>query len=104
MVDWLLLRAAKTKGSDEDKKSLQLAVTVTALKLAKPDQMPQVKVAVDKYGTKLEKDAFVQVDNLLKACGDRVAVLRHRAAKGRKSRPRQAVRGHQGRLHDRHLG
>ena len=72
MVDWLLVRAAKTKGSDEDKKSLQLAITVTALKLAKPDQLPQVKVAVDKYGTKLEKDAFVQVDNLLKACGDRV--------------------------------
>jgi len=73
MVDWLLLRAAKTKGSEEDKKGLQLAITVTAMKLAKPDQLPQVKVAVDKYGTKLEKDAFVQVDNLLKACGDRVA-------------------------------
>ena len=72
MVDWLLERAAKTKGSEEDRKSLQLAVTVTALKLAKPDQMPQVKTAVDKYGTKLEKDAFAMVDKLLKACGDRV--------------------------------
>lgn len=72
MVGWLLDRAARTKGSEEDRKSLQLAITVTALKLAKPDQMPQVKVAVDKYGTKLEKDAFGQVDQLLKACGDRV--------------------------------
>jgi len=72
MVDWLLVRAAKTKGSEEDKKSLALAITVTALKLAKPDQLPQVKGIVDKYGTKLEKDAFVQVDKLLKACGDRV--------------------------------
>jgi len=73
LVDWLLDRAAKTKGSEEDRKGLQLAITVTALKLAKPDQMPQVKVAVDKYGTKLEKDAYVQADNLLKACNDRVA-------------------------------
>jgi HEAT repeat protein len=73
MIDWLLARAAKIKGSDEDKKGLQLAVTLTALKLAKPDQLPQVKVAVDKYGTKLEKDWYVGVDELLKACGDRVA-------------------------------
>jgi len=72
MIDWLLARVAKIKGSDEDKKGLQLAVTLTALKLAKPDQLPQVKVAVDKYGTKLEKDWFVGVDALLKACGDRV--------------------------------
>jgi hypothetical protein len=72
MVDWLLTRAVKTKGSEEDKKSLQLAITVTALKLAKPDQLTQVKVIVDRYGTKLEKDAYVQVDKLLKACGDRV--------------------------------
>ena len=72
MVDWLLQRAAKTKGSEEDRKSLQLAIAVTAMKLAKPDQMAAVKAATDKYGTKLEKDAFVQVDNLVKACGDRV--------------------------------
>ncbi|MEP7050437.1 MAG: HEAT repeat domain-containing protein [Pseudomonadota bacterium] len=72
MVDWLLQRAAKTKGSEEDKKSLQLAITVTALKLAKADQMAHVKLAVDKYGTSLEKSSFTQVDNLLKACGDRV--------------------------------
>ncbi len=72
MVEWLLQRAAKAKGSDEDKKSLQLAITVTALKLAKPGQMAQVKVAVDKYGTQLEKTSFTLVDNLVKACGDRV--------------------------------
>ena len=62
----------KTKGSEEDKKSLQLAITVTALTLAKPDQLVQVKAIADKYGTKLEKDAYVHVDKLLKACGDRV--------------------------------
>jgi hypothetical protein len=73
MIDWLLERAAKTKGSEDDRKSLQSAITVTALKLAKPDQLPQVKAAVDKYGTQLEKDIYAQAAAELKACGDRVA-------------------------------
>jgi hypothetical protein len=73
MVDWLLDRAAKAKGSDDDRKALQSAITVTALKIAKPDQMPQVKAAVDRYGTQLEKDIYALVDKQLKACGDRVA-------------------------------
>lgn len=73
MVTWLLERAAKTKGSDDDRKALQSAITVTALKIAKPEQMPQVKAAVDKYGTQLEKDIYALVDKQLKACGDRVA-------------------------------
>lgn len=72
MVDWLLDRAAKTKGSDEDRKALQLVITITTLKLAKADQLTQVKGAVDKYGSKMEKDEYVMVDTLLKACGDRV--------------------------------
>ena len=73
MIDWLLERAEATKGGGEEKKALQTAITVTALKLAKPDQMDKVKGAVDKYGTKLEKDLYEQVDKLVKACGDRVA-------------------------------
>lgn len=72
MVDWLLERAAKAKGGEEDRKALQSAITVTALKLAKPDQLPKVKAAVDKYGTQLEKDIYALVDKQLKACGDRV--------------------------------
>ncbi len=72
MVGWLLDRAAKTKGSEDDRKALQSAITITALKIAKPDQLPQVKAAVDKYGTTLEKASYTTVDNLLKACGDRV--------------------------------
>ncbi|HEX3855116.1 MAG TPA: HEAT repeat domain-containing protein [Polyangiaceae bacterium] len=72
MVDWLLDRAAKAKGAEEDRKSLQSAITITALKLAKPDQLPQVKVAVDKYGSQLEKASYTTVANMLKACGDRV--------------------------------
>jgi hypothetical protein len=73
MVDWLLDRAAKTRGSGDDLKAYQASAAVVALKLAKPDQMPTVKAAVDRYGTQLEKDAYKLVDAQLKACGDRVA-------------------------------
>jgi hypothetical protein len=72
MVDWLLDRAENTKGGGEDKKALQGVVTVTVMKIAKADQLPKLKAAVDRYGTKLEKDLFVQAEKLLKACGDRV--------------------------------
>ncbi len=74
MIDWLLERAEKTKGGAEDKKALQGTITITALKLAKPNQIAKVKSqAVDKYGTQIEKDAYALTDKMLKACGDRVS-------------------------------
>ncbi len=73
LVDWLLARAEPKKGEkDADaRKGLQQAITVTALKLAKPDQLAAVKRAVNAYGTQLEKDLYAQAEALLKACGDR---------------------------------
>ncbi len=71
MVDWLLERAEKTKGSGDDLKALQGAILVTAIKLAKADQLEKVKAAVDKYGTKLEKDLYAQAEKLVKTCGDK---------------------------------
>jgi hypothetical protein len=68
MLDWLLERAEKTKGSGEDLKALQGVITVTAIKLAKPDQMDKVKAAVDKYGTKLEKDLYEQASKVVGQC------------------------------------
>ncbi len=72
LVPWLLARADAVKGDPEDKKSLQGAILITVLKLAKPDQLPLVKKAVDKYGTSIEKDIYKQVETILNACGDRV--------------------------------
>jgi HEAT repeat protein len=74
MVDWLLERAAKIKGSGEDVKAYQAAVTQTALKLAKPDQLATVKAAVDRYGSAdIEQKLYKLVEAQLKACGDRAA-------------------------------
>ena len=82
MVPWLLERAAATKGGGEEKKALQASITVTAMKLAKPDQMDSVKQAVSSYGTKMEKDLFADADKLVKACGDRVACYLAEMEKG----------------------
>lgn len=71
LIDWLLERADKTKGSGDDLKALQGAIVVTTIKLAKPDQLDKVKAAVDKYGTKLEKDLFAQAEKLVKQCTDK---------------------------------
>ena len=74
MVDWLLDRAVKTKGSGDDLKAFQAGITVAAMKLAKPDQLAAVKAAVDRYGSPdIEQKAFKLVDAQLKACGDRAA-------------------------------
>lgn len=72
MVPWLLERADNQKGSGEDLKTFQANITVTAMKLMKADQADAVKAAVEKYGTKIEKDSFKQAEELVKACGDRV--------------------------------
>ncbi|MDX2054989.1 MAG: hypothetical protein SFV15_21480 [Polyangiaceae bacterium] len=72
MVTWLLDRAEAVKGDPEEKKALQGSITITALKLAKPDQLPAVKKAVDRYGTSIEKGLYTQAEKILTACGDRV--------------------------------
>jgi hypothetical protein len=72
-VPWLIERAEKTKGGEDEKKLLQSTATITAIKLMKPDQIGVVSGAVTKWGTQVEKDAFKQATELLKACGDRVS-------------------------------
>jgi hypothetical protein len=74
MVPWLLERAASAKGSGDDLKAYQAGVTQTAMKLAKADQLPMVKAAVDRYGSAdIEQKLYKQVEAQLKACGDRAA-------------------------------
>lgn len=72
MVDWLIDRAANTKGGGEDLKALQGTLLLTMVKLAKPEQMSKVKAAFSRYGTKLENDLLAQVEPLVKECADRV--------------------------------
>jgi hypothetical protein len=71
-TEWLLDAAGKLKGDADDRKAAQAAITVTAMKLAKPDQLPAVKGAVDRYGSELEKKLFGQVQTAVNACKEDV--------------------------------
>jgi HEAT repeat protein len=82
MVDWLLDRAEKAKGSEDDRKGLQLGLALTALKLAKPSQLSQVKAAVNRYGSDLEKKLAVSVEKLLGSCGDKASCYVQAIQKG----------------------
>ncbi len=72
MVPWMAERAAKAGGANEDKKAVQSALTVSMLKIGKPDQLDIIKQAVKDYGTQLEKDILGLAEKQLKACGERV--------------------------------
>jgi HEAT repeat protein len=84
-VPWLIDRSEKfekAKGNDEEKKGLRSTATLTVIKLMKADQIPAVGVAVEKWGTQIEKDAFKQASELLKACTDRVSCYLANLEKG----------------------
>jgi hypothetical protein len=70
LAPWLLETAGTLKGDADDRKGAQAAMTITALKIAKADAMPQVKAAVDRYGTDLEKGLYKQADVAVSACKD----------------------------------
>lgn len=72
LASWLLETASKLKGDADDRKAAQAAMTVTALKLVKPEGLPEVKAAVDRYGSDLEKGLYKQVAATLDACKDDV--------------------------------
>ncbi|HEY3497039.1 MAG TPA: hypothetical protein VGK73_20210 [Polyangiaceae bacterium] len=73
LVPWLLDTAGKLKGDADDRKAAQAAMTVTAMKLAKPSQMGDVRDAVGRYGTDIEKKAFKAVEAVVGACKEDVA-------------------------------
>jgi HEAT repeat protein len=72
LVPWLLETAAGLKGDADDRKAAQAAMTVTAMKLAKPSQLDDVRGAVARYGTDVEKNVFKQVETVVNACKEDV--------------------------------
>lgn len=73
LVGWLLDTAGKLKGDADDRKAAQAAMTVTAMKLCKPDQLGDVRAAVSRYGTDLEKGLFKHVETVVNACKEDAA-------------------------------
>ena len=70
LASWMIDAASKLKGDADDRKAAQAGATVTALKLVKAEGLPEVKAAVDKYGTDLEKGLYKQVEIAIGTCKD----------------------------------
>lgn len=68
MVDWLLERADKVKGSGEEATQVQQGLVMSALKLAKADQWDKVSAAAAKY--KVE-DVAKGASAVVKKCGEK---------------------------------
>jgi hypothetical protein len=72
LVPWMLKQIKAAKGSENDKDAVQLAALVTAIKLMNKGQAADVKAAVDKEGTSIEKDAFKLAADVDSGCGDNI--------------------------------
>jgi HEAT repeat protein len=70
LVTWLLDQASNVKGTGDEKKMFQGSALLTALKLAQPGQMKQVKSAINQMGTQVEKDMYALADKVVAACSE----------------------------------
>ena len=73
LVPWLLKQVKDAKGGDNEKGVVKTAGLVAAIKLTNKAQLADVKAAVDKDGTDLEKQAFSLASDVVTACGDQVS-------------------------------
>jgi hypothetical protein len=73
LVPWLLKQVKGAKGGENDKDAVQLAGLATSVKLMNKGQVGDVKAAVDKEGSQLEKDALRLSTDVVNGCGDNVA-------------------------------
>jgi hypothetical protein len=70
---WLVETAGKLKGDADDRKAAQASMTLAAMKLVKAADLGDVRAAVNRYGSEIEKTAFKQVEKVLGECKDDVA-------------------------------
>ena len=73
MTPWLLETAGKVKGDSEMRRNAQVAMTVTAMKLMDKSQLSKVKRAVNRYGSKMEKDSFKLAEAMVTKCDKNLA-------------------------------
>jgi HEAT repeat protein len=67
-VPWMLETASSLKGDQDDKELAQQALAQTALKLAKPSQLPSVKAAIDRFNADRAKSLYAKVEPLVLQC------------------------------------
>ena len=66
LIPWLIEQAGKAKG--DQKQDIQNSAALAAIKLMTPKEMGQVKSAVARYGSALEKEKLKQAVDLVTSC------------------------------------
>jgi HEAT repeat protein len=72
-VPWMLETAGSIKGDQEERELAQLALVQTALKLAKPSQIPSVKDAIDRFKADRAKSLIAKIEPLAQKCKEDAA-------------------------------
>lgn len=72
-VPWVLKQVKDAKGGDNEKGVVKTAGLVAAIKLMNKSQIADVKAAVEKDGTELEKQALGVASEVVTACGDQAS-------------------------------
>jgi HEAT repeat protein len=67
-VPWMLETAGSLKGAENDREAAQAALVETALKIAKPSQIAEVKEAAAKFQADRAKSLITQIEPLVAAC------------------------------------
>jgi hypothetical protein len=73
MVSWLLKQPTQVGLDPERRAQLQGAALVNAIKLALPEQLPEVARAVQRFGTHVEQGCLSHAERLLAACDKRLS-------------------------------
>ena len=73
MIPWLIETGGSLKGSPGDVDAAQAALVETALKLAKPSHMGEVKAAIGRFGADRAKSLFAKVEPLVESCKEDAA-------------------------------
>ncbi|HKQ69385.1 MAG TPA: hypothetical protein VJT73_08605 [Polyangiaceae bacterium] len=72
LVPWLLKQVKEAKGGENEKDVVQQSGLLTAIKLMNKGQAGDVKAAVDKDGSTVEKEWFKLASAVVNGCGDNV--------------------------------
>jgi HEAT repeat protein len=71
LVPWMLATAGSLKGAAADREAAQAALVYTALKLATPSELADVKAAADRFGAAHAKSLMGKIELLVQRCGEK---------------------------------
>lgn len=70
LIPWMLATASSLKGAAADREAAKEALVSTALRLARPSELADVKTAADRLGAVRAKSLMGTIEHLVQKCGE----------------------------------